>query len=117
MGGRDRFLYAKQFRKFASIFWPLREELKQRMCQDRLLRGAVPKKPHRVLLGYGDRSLANQTIFIPVAKEQRVEMICRIDNLNSNSVLSDLGSHESSRPWVSSSGEIIEQAVRKQKFN
>ena len=32
-------------------------------------------------------------------------------------MLSDLGSRESSRPWVFSSGKIIKQAVRKQKFN
>lgn len=46
--------------------------------------GAVARRPHRVLLGYRDRGLANQAIFIPVAKEQRAEMICRMDHLNSN---------------------------------
>ena len=85
-GWGDAFLYAKQFRKFVSstIFWCLREEIKQGMCQNRLLGGAVARRPHRVLLGYRDRGLANQAIFIPVAKEQRAEMICRMDHLNSN---------------------------------
>ena len=45
------------------------EEIKQRMCQDRLLGEAVARRLHRVLLGYRDRGLANQAIFIPVAKE------------------------------------------------
>ena len=41
-GWGDGFLYAELFRKFASstIFWCLREEIKQRMCQDRLLGGS-----------------------------------------------------------------------------
>lgn len=60
------------------------------MCQDCLLWGAVARRPHQVLLGYRDRGLANQAIFIPAAKEQRAEMICRMDHLNSNPVLSDL---------------------------
>ena len=78
------------------------------MCQGCLLWGAVARRPHRVLLGYRDRGLANQAIFIPVAKEQRAEMIGRMDHLNSNPVLSDLGSREISRPCIFSSGKIIE---------
>ena len=49
-----------------------------------------------------------------MASEQRADIIHRIDHLNSNSVLSDLGNCESNGPWVSSSEKLIEQAVKKQ---